>query len=266
VRRFGPVTIVAVATLAGVLSGCAQFHHRTTGHASGGKAIAIDLSYRYGLPGMGVQAYADIADHTAGTVEVTGPQHWRCQGQFRAHTAADFVLPWDIEAKPWFVPDGAPGGETNPGLMVEVPPGSYTVTLRIPAVHAELKQSASIENPNGPDPSTGLPQHDPGCVLIADTAAQQKAVIAQYLSAMHLRAREFGKQDLRDLVAQAQEQFASANQATDPAAIQARYSEVARTLAQFKDAVRTDFPDLPPMHVIWATEDAIALLSQSGLS
>jgi hypothetical protein len=103
-------------------------------------------------------------------------------------------------------------------------------------------------------------------VLIADTAAQQKAFIDQYLSAMHLRAREFGKQDLRDLVAQAQEQYASGNQATDPAAIQSRYSEVGRTLAQFKDAIRTDFPDLPPMHVIWATDDAIALLSQSGLS
>jgi len=172
------------------------------------------------------------------------------------------TFPWDVENLPGFIPPTS----SDPVLNFSVPSGSYTVTVRIPAVQAELKKAATLVQGSGPDAQIGLYQHDPGCVLIADTAAQQKAFIAQYLNAVHARVKELGKQDLRDLIAQAQQQFAAANQATDPAVIQSRYSEMARTLAEFKDAIAVDFPDLPPAHVIWATDDAIALLSQSGLS
>jgi hypothetical protein len=129
---------------------------------------------------------------------------------------------------------------------------------------AELKQSATLVQGSGPNPQTLLYFHDPGCVLIADSVAQQKAFITQYLDGMKLTARRLGKEDLRMLVDQARQENALADQSTDPAVVKSRYARVARILLSIGDAVRAEFPN-PPADIMQAIDDTLPLLSQTGL-
>jgi len=254
-------TIMVVA-VASVLSGCGPLDksHWAKGHVSGNKTFALDLVYGGNSTNLAMGAYADVPDGTAATVDVTGGQHWRCQGQFRAHQSQTGVFPWDMENLPGFtVPRGS-----DPAQNFSVPSGSYTVTVRIPAMKAELKESATLEQGSGPNPQTLLYFHDPGCVLIADTLAQQKAYVTQYLDGMKLTATRLGKQDLRTLVDQAGQENALVNQSTDPAVVQSRYARMAKTLLTIGDAVRAEFPD-PPADIIQAINDTMPLLSQTGL-
>src|SRR6266851_6330951 len=135
-------TIMVVA-VASVLSGCGPLDksHWAKGHVSGNKTFALDLVYGGNSTNLAMGAYADVPDGTAATVDVTGGQHWRCQGQFRAHQSQTGVFPWDMENLPGFtVPPGS-----DPAQNFSVPSGSYTVTVRIPAMKAELKESARSE-------------------------------------------------------------------------------------------------------------------------
>ncbi len=129
---------------------------------------------------------------------------------------------------------------------------------------AELKESATLEQGSGPNPQTLLYFHDPGCLLIADTLAQQKAYVTQYLDGMKLTARRLGKQDLRTLVDQAGQENGLVNQSTDPAVVQSRYARIAKILLTIGDAVRAEFPD-PPADIMQAISDTMPLLSQTGL-
>jgi hypothetical protein len=260
-RRAIRITMLVVA-VAALLSGCGPLDksHWATGHFSGNKTIALTLGYGGNSFALAASVFADVADGTAGTVEVTGVQHWRCQGNFRTHQAEGGVFPWDIENLPGFEPPNS----SDPVLNFFVPKGSYTVTVRIPAVHAELKKSATLDRGSGPNPQTFLYFHDSGCVLIADTAAQQRAFITQYLNGMRLTTKRLGKPDLRSLVDQAQQENESANQSTEPALVQSHYARIAEILASMGDAARGEFPD-PPADLMQAIGDTAPLLSQSGL-
>jgi hypothetical protein len=259
-RRAIRITMLAVA-VAALLSGCGPLDHGhwATGHLAGNKALALDLVYGGNSSTLAAAAYADVADGTAGTLELTGQEHWRCQGQFRTPPPNRGLLPWDAEKLPALTtPDGAPV------VNFSVPPGSYTVTVRIPAVHADLKESATLDHGRRSDARTGY-NHDAGCVPVADTLAQQRVLITQYLDGMQRIAKELGKPDLRTLVDQAREESASANQATDPAVIRSQYSLATKSLNDLKDTARADFPNLPPFVLIQAADDTMALLSQTGL-
>jgi hypothetical protein len=259
VRRAVSVTTLAVA-VATLLAGCGPLDksHWATGRLPGNKTFAIDLVYGGNSSALAAAAYADVADGTAGITELTGVEHWRCQGQFRTHPSNGGLLPWDKENLPELT---TPAGV--PVVNFGVPPGSYTVTVRIPALKAELKESATLDQGRHSDVRDY--NHDAGCALIADTAAQQKAYITQYLDGMQRIARELGKPDLRSLVDQARQQYASATESTDPALTGIRYSLVAKSLSDLKDAARADFPNLPPFVLIQAADDTIALLSETGL-
>jgi len=167
-------------------------------------------------------------------------------------------LPWDKENLPELT---TPAGV--PVVNFGVPPGSYTVTVRIPALKAELKESAKLDQGRHSDARDY--NHDAGCALLADNTAQRKAFITQYLDGMQQMGRELGKPDLRSLVEQARQEYASANESTDPAVTATRYSLVVKSLSDLKDAARADFPNLPPFVLIQAADDTIALLSQTGL-
>jgi hypothetical protein len=155
-RRAIRITMLAVA-VAALLSGCGPLDtsHWATGHFSGNKTIALTLGYGGNSFALAASVFADVADGTAGTVEVTGVQHWRCQGNFRTHQAEGGVFPWDIENLPGFEPPNS----SDPVLNFFVPKGSYTVTVRIPAVHAELKKSASQSSDATLLPRFGLCTH-----------------------------------------------------------------------------------------------------------
>jgi len=257
-----PIVVLASIALASALSGCGPLDksHWATGHVSGNKTFALDLVYGGNSTNLAMGAYADVPDGTAATVDVTGGQHWRCQGQFRTHQSQRGVFPWDMENLPGFTLPTA----SDPVQNFSVPPGSYTVTVRIPSVQGELKESATLDRGSGPNPQTLLYFHDPGCVLIADTVAQQKAFVTQYLDGMQLTATRLGKSDLRTLVDQARKENASASQSIDPAVIQSHYARIAKILLSIGDAVRAEFPD-PPADIMQAITDTMPLLSQTGL-
>jgi hypothetical protein len=163
-RASSPLAIFLVAVV-GALSSCGPLDtsHIATGHFSGNKTIALDLGYGGNSSALGVVAYADVTDGTPGVVELTGAQHWRCQGQFRTHQSERGLFPWDIENLPAFMPPTT----SYPVLNFFVPPGSYTVTVRIPAFQAQLKESATLKQGSGPNPTTGLIKSDPGCAPVA---------------------------------------------------------------------------------------------------
>ena len=64
--------------------------------------------------------------------------------------------------------------DTYSTLKFFVPAGGYTATLQIPAFYASLDEQVKLDHGSVPDADTGLEQHDPGCVRVADSAAQQK--------------------------------------------------------------------------------------------
>jgi len=107
--------------------------------------------------------------------------------------------------------------------------------------------------------------HDPGCALIADTMAEQKALITQYLEGMRLTAKRLSKPDLRALVDQARQENALANQSSDPAVVQSSYARIARILVSLGDVARAELPD-PPADLMQAISETMTLLSQSGLN
>jgi hypothetical protein len=253
---------ILVLAAASAFSGCGPLDkgHWVKGHVSGNKTFALDLVYGGNSTNLAMGAYADVPDGTAGTVDVTGGQHWRCQGQFRTQQSQRGLFPWDMENLPGFTVPPA----SYPAQNFSVPPGSYTVTVRIPAMKAELKESATLLQGSAPNPQTLLFFHDPGCVLIADSLAQQKAFITQYLDGMKLTARRLGKEDLRALVDQARQENALANQSTDPAVVQSRYARIAKILLTIGDALPAEFPD-PPTDIMQAITDTMPLLSQTGL-
>ncbi len=257
-RRARRVTILAVG-VAALLAGCGPLDksHWETGHFSG-KTFALDLVYGGKSSALSAAAYADVVDGTAGTVELTGVEHWRCQGQFRTHQKNRGLLPWDPENLPELT---TPAGD--PVVNFSVPPGSYTVTVRILVAQAELRETATLDQGRRSDVRGGY-NHDDGCVLIADTMTQQKAFIAQYLDGMQRMARELGKPDLRSLVDQARQEDSSATQSTDPVVVQSHYARIASILVSTGDAARADFPD-PPRDLMQAISDTLSLLAQSGL-
>src|SRR5260370_26807075 len=121
--------------------------------------------------------------------------------------------------------------------------GGWPVAVAITGAEAEPKEWATLEKGLGPKTQTPLKFNDPGCVLIADTLAQQKAYVTQYLDGMELTARRLGKQDLRTLADQARQENAPVNQSTDPAVVPSRYARVAQIPLTNGDAEHAELPD-----------------------
>jgi hypothetical protein len=261
-RRVGAVTVLLAASAVNVLSGCGPLDrsHWVTGHVPGDKTFALDLVYGGNSSNLAVGAYADVPDSTDGIVEVTGTQHWRCQGQFRKPRPNRGVFPWDNENLPGLTL----GSSTDPAVNFSIPKGSYTVTARIPAMKAEVKESATLDRGYGASLQLVVIPHDPDCTLIADTRAQQKAFITQYLDWMKLAARSLGKPDLTAIVDQARQENAAANELTDPVAIVESYAKIDVILLNLVLTAAIDFPE-PPTDLRQAVLDTMSLLHQRGL-
>jgi hypothetical protein len=261
-RRVASATVVAVITLAAVLSGCGPLDkgHWANGHISGSKTFALDLVYGGNSSELAVGVYADVPDGTEGVVEVTGPRHWRCNGQFRKPQPNRGLLPWDKENLPGLVL----GSSTDPAINVSVPSGSYTVTARIPSMNAEVKESATLDQGHGSNLQVVVIPHDPDCLLIADTRAQQKAFVTQYLDWMKRSTRSLGKPDLTAIVDQAQQENAAINDLTDPDALVARYARIYVILLNLELTAAIDFTKRPA-DLDQAILDTMSLIHQSNL-
>src|SRR2546428_13397029 len=62
--------------------------HWATGRFEGDKAIALNARYDAGSAALAVSVYADVPDGAPGVLELTGPEHWRCDGGIPPHPPA----------------------------------------------------------------------------------------------------------------------------------------------------------------------------------
>lgn len=257
------VTRVNLAVvLVAVLASCQNpidTSHWATGRFQGDKVISLNARYDASSAALTISAYADVPDGATAVLELTGPEHWRCDGGFRQHPSAT-TFAGDNQNLPYFVA----GGATYSTVNFFVPAGSYTATIQIPGFHASLDERVKLDHGSAPDADTGLEQQDPGCVRVADSAAQQKDLIGNYIRGIQLIVKRLGKSDLRTIADKAQQALMRANALSDPAVIRSANLSAARILRTLGDAARAEFPN-PPSSLMQAIDDAVALLSQSGL-
>jgi hypothetical protein len=232
--------------------------HWTTGDFGKGKVIAIDVTDS-GPSSLVLAAYADVEDRTSAVLDLTGPEHWRCGGGFRTHPSAT-AISGDNRNLPHFIS----AGSLDAKVHFFLPAGSYTATVRIPAANASLSAAASLGQGTPPDAQTGLERRDPGCIRVADTAVQQKALTTSYLNGIQVLVSRLGKPDLKTIAQRAQVDVSRANQSTNPKVIRANYDAAITSLRTLADAARAEFPD-PPAELMEAIDNAIALLAQTGL-
>ena len=233
--------------------------HWATGRFQGDKVISLNARYDASSAALTISAYADAPDGATAVLELTGPEHWRCDGGFRQHPSAT-TFAGDNQNLPYFVA----GGATYSTVNFFVPAGSYTATIQISGFHASLDERVELDHGSAPDADTGLEQQDPGCVRVADSAAQQKDLIGNYIRGIQLIVKRLGKSDLRTIADKAQQALMRANALSDPAVIRSANLSAARILRTLGDAARAEFPN-PPSSLMQAIDDAVALLSQSGL-
>ena len=270
----GRLPRAAASAMASILvAGCTivpSVIHRTQGHLSDGKTFVMDLYYGGGnAVGVNATLYADVAPGTAATVELTGTQHWRCTGKFQSH-----------EGNPW------PETENLPELNVSFlpPAGSYTVTARIASKGGEVHAPATPPYNSGPDAQTGMWVRGPGCVLIADTAAQQRAYLKTDLKGLRYLVLRVNRvilvqEKLRGMLDGVDAVLAPVLSGTAPDTAGTVYPIAAQKLRALRaaavDAEIIPYPPdlangdpLPPSNLPQleaAIDETIAMLDQSGL-
>ncbi|HLB75754.1 MAG TPA: hypothetical protein VJO72_01835, partial [Candidatus Dormibacteraeota bacterium] len=92
-----PVVTVAATMVAIAVGGCSPAdryrENIVTGTVAGGKLIALNQFVGTGTPSgvTVIEAFADVFDQTPGTLDISGPQDWRCVGVF--HVPSDVPSP-----------------------------------------------------------------------------------------------------------------------------------------------------------------------------
>ncbi|TMD04875.1 MAG: hypothetical protein E6J01_11710 [Chloroflexi bacterium] len=148
---------VAGATVAVVVGGCSPADHYreniVTGTFDGSKLIALNQYVAAGTPAgvTVIEAYADVSDQTPGTLDIRGPQHWRCAGVF--HVPSDVPSPglFDgdrdtaLRLPSWVLP-----GMEAKGVGFAGPPGTYRVTIEMPSLSANFSHTWKFLGPESP--------------------------------------------------------------------------------------------------------------------
>ena len=254
---------LTVVTALALLTSCGPTTHRTTGHLANGKAFAVDIGYADKGVGFSVSGHADVADGTPATVDVTGPMHFRCHPTFQPPAAHDGDA---IDNLPSF------------GLAFVPPSGSYTVIVEVPGSGGKLTSHVDLDKYHGGGPPTsGAWWHDRGCILVADSAAQQRDYVARDISELRRRIEAlneplFVKQKLQTTLDGSDQLLVSLTSAQDQAATTAAYTAAIQRLHRLSsvvDAVREVPPDDPYGFTLQQVQDqideTIGMLSQSGL-
>jgi len=162
---------VAVATVAVVVGGCSPADHYreniVTGTVDGGKLIALNQFVGTGTPSgvTVIEAYADVSDQTPGTLDMSGPQHWRCAGVF--HVPSDVPSPGLFDGdqgKALRLPSWKLPGMEAKGVGFAGPPGTYQVTIEVPSLSATFSHTWKFLGPESPPGA--LYRNAPGCTQI----------------------------------------------------------------------------------------------------
>ena len=171
-----------------VVSGCGEtfFNNLVTGTFDGGKLIALNSWVGGNSVGNNIDAYADVADQTAATLDFSGPEHWRCAGTFRnpsdvPSTGGLFESDQDKKRDRVVVlPSFVLSRNTSPGVGFGGPAGTYKVTIEVPSVPAKFSHTWSLGD-GGYNPITKLYGNQPECTQIADMLMQQQSIVDQRL-------------------------------------------------------------------------------------
>ncbi len=165
------VVTVAATMVAIAVGGCSPAdryrENIVTGTVAGGKLIALNQFVGTGTPSgvTVIEAYADVLDQTPGTLDISGPQHWRCVGVF--HVPSDVPSPGlfdGVQDKALRLPSWMLPGMEAKGVGFAGPPGPYQVTIEVPSLAATFSHTWKFL---GPDSPPGAVYHNaPACTQI----------------------------------------------------------------------------------------------------
>lgn len=104
----------------------------------GNKHLILVADYSVRAMAIGIRAWAEVDAGVPGTVELTGPWHLHCAGNFVAPPAGN-VYPETLPAL-----DIGEGWETAPGF--HGPPGQCTAAVTIPSKNVSISKSFAAGN------------------------------------------------------------------------------------------------------------------------
>jgi hypothetical protein len=213
----------------------------------GNKTLILDASYTPTAQSNGIAAWADVPVGTPAILEVTGPLHFRCQGQFRAPDPTIMDRP-DL---PFL--DVGDGG----AALFAAPAGHYTAVLTIPSFQASIEEgfNAGISYADG---TTGVYDLNIGCVPVADSVDQLQVLIAQHVMAVRTWVTRAEDSPIRTQL------LPLANGAV--LAVQSEQTATAlKALMEIRQVVQPLSPENPYYAILRDTLASIALLSDSEL-
>jgi hypothetical protein len=264
-----------------------MWENMVTGTFDGGKLIGLNwvLGTNTYQGSIALDAYADVPEQTVGTLDINGPQHWRCTGPFR---------------RPSYVP---PSGDSTkdkvfklPSLETgyEGPTGTYRVTIEVPSGSTKFSHTWKWFEWFAPESTSGAlalyrnnerPDR-PVCTQVVDSLLLQRSLADQYLSRLQ-GMLEYPNWDVvatfssplrtqfQALLDQAKQAKISGDGRFDPAARTADYLSAAAILTKMAQTAReVVVPPNPPwdlapgtrINIIELATEAAALLSIPGLS
>jgi hypothetical protein len=214
----------------------------------GGKKLDLFAAYSVNADSVTIQAFADVPVGTQGNLEMTGPFHVRCKGQFRppdpAYQAPDNLPYLDV------------GEGVNGTAGIRTPSGQYTATVAIPSKGASLRNDFHAGG-TAPDVFHGLLDLPSGCVPVADSAHQMQIFLPDYVAEIAAYAAKMDPSPVRSQLLTLATEAVSAVSAADNSTALSRVTEI-RDLVQ---PLSTDQYPYSPF-VLRAALDAIALMTQ----
>ena len=211
----------------------------------GNKELVLVAEYGSNAAAIGISAWADVPGGTSGILELTGPLHMRCQGQFRPPDPK-YQDPYNLPHLDF--------GDGGLGAGLHAPLGHYTATVTIPSVNASIQKSFDTGYSSA-DAITGIYDLPPNCVPIADSAQQMSTLLAQYVMAVHTWVVRMDNLPLRSQLLELSSDATAAVETGDhPAALQA--------LTQIVDLVQPLVSQNPYYEIRREAFGAIGLLNQ----
>ena len=141
------------------------------------KHLILVADYSVRAMAVGIRAWAEIDAGTSGAVELTGPWHLHCAGQFVTPPAGN-VYPENLPAL-----DIGEGWETAPGF--HAPRGRYTAAVSITSKNVSLSRSFEA-GLSAADAFTGVYDPPGSCLVVADTKQQLDDLTTRHSHAVEI--------------------------------------------------------------------------------
>src|SRR5713101_5182596 len=224
---------VLPAVLALALAACESGPPQVTTTFDRNKQLILAAGYTPTAQSNGIGAWADVPVGTPAVLEVTGPLHFRCQGQFRAPDRSTMDRP-DL---PFLdVGDGGAAVLTTPSFQATIQEGFDAGVSYVDAI-------------------TGVYDLNIGCVPVADTSEQMQALLQRHVTAVKTWTLRVPDPTTRGQLVMLADQAARAVQDEDSAA-------AVTALIQIRDVVQPLSVRNPYYEILRDSLASIALLTQ----